>query len=55
MKSGFNQEEILEPHKERKAFTVGDPGLLVYELNRMPFDLKGVLATFQRLIQYIME
>ena len=53
MKSGSNQVEILEPHKERIAFTVGHPGL--YELNRMPFGLKGAIATFQRLTQHILR
>ena len=37
MKSGYNQIEIEEEHKERTGFTVGALGF--YEYNRMPFGL----------------
>lgn len=45
-----SQVEISGPHKERKA-SKGHLGL--YEFNRMPFELKGALATLKRLMQYI--
>ena len=52
MKSGYHQVEILEPHKERTAFTVGPLGL--YEFNRMPFGLTGAPATYQRMMQDVL-
>ena len=52
MKSGYHKVEILEPHKERTAFTVGPLGL--YEFNRMPFGLTGAPATYQRMMQDVL-
>ena len=40
MKSGYDQVEIFEPHKEGSAFTVGPLGL--YEYTCMPFGLPTV-------------
>ena len=53
MKSGYHQIEIEEEHKERTAFTVGPLGF--YEYERMPFGLANSPATYQRLMETILQ
>jgi hypothetical protein len=52
MKSGYNQVEVEEIHKERTAFTVGPLGF--FEYVKMPFGLSNSTATYQRLIEEVL-
>jgi len=52
MKSGYNQIEIEEEHKERTGFTVGALGF--YEYNRMPFGLSNSPSFYQRVMEEIL-
>ena len=53
MRSGYYQVELEPEHQERTAFTVGPLGF--YECVRMPFGLTNAPATFQRLMERVME
>jgi hypothetical protein len=53
MFSPYRQVEVEEHHKERTAFTVGPLGF--YEWNRMPFGLTNAPATFQRLMETVLQ
>lgn len=53
LKSGYWQVELEEAHKERTAFTAGSLGL--FECNTMPFGVTNGCATFQRLMEKVMD
>ena len=49
MKSGYNQIEVEEEHKERTGFTVGS--LVFFEYNKMPFGLSNAPNFYQRVME----
>ena len=51
--SGYHQVEVREEHKERTAFNAGPFGF--YEYTKMPFGLTGAPATFQRLMDKVLD
>lgn len=51
--AGYHQVELKEEHKERTAFNAGPFGF--FEYNRMPFGLTGAPATFQKLMDKVLE
>ena len=53
MKFGYHQIEVAESHKEKTAFTVGSIGF--YEYNKMPFSLTNSPATYQWIMQDILD
>ena len=49
MEPGYHQQEVLEEHKSRTAFTVGPLGF--WEFNPLPFGLSNAPAKYQRLME----
>ena len=49
LQSGYWQVNIEEKDKSKTAFQVGS--LVLFEFNRMPFDMCNAPATFQRLME----
>jgi len=51
--SGFWQIYILEPHREKTAFSI--PSLGHYQFNRLPYGLSNSPANFQRLMDLVLK
>ena len=53
MRKGYHQVELEEEHKPYTAFTVGPLGF--YEYNRLPLGLSNAPATYQRLMEQVLQ
>ncbi len=51
--AGYHQVKVEESHQERTAFNAGPFGF--YHYSRLPFGLSGAPATFQRLMDKVLE
>jgi len=53
MRKGYHQVELQEDHTALTAFTLGPLGF--FEYNRLPLGLSNAPATYQRLMEQIMQ